>query len=634
MKRNVFNIRFFYFLVCLLPSLALFAQEDEIQIRKAALIIKIAQEFQWNLEPDSTHFVLTLHNAPTTFSILQNAGPLNVAGKPVKLLQSQGDDISFQSNAVYINSPSPQLHARLFSQLQGKGVLLISSESSEIVSSMINVYHIDRNLGFSVNRPNLEAEGFGVSKRLLELGGTELESATIYKEVIKGIAAQRQWLDDLQTELVEAEAQFKRDKAAQDMELKVLQQDIQEQERQLQKSQHELVQSQSALQSSQSDLQQSQHDLQIKQAEIQSQTQKLDEILSSLQRSQEQIQDAEQALEIKQSEIRQTESLLQRLSNEIASQQTTLAEQKDQLGLKDELLASQQDRFYFMMGFISLIALAMFVVVHLWVRNRKANLQLSRSLAKLEKAKNQLVEAEKFAALGQLVAGVAHELNTPIGVSITSSSAMSETLGLIEQQIITGKVKKSVLLSHLENMKAAQELTLRNLSRAGNLIQSFKQVAADQSMSGQREIELLSYLEEILQTLDITLKKQDIDWDIKGEAVKSSMDPGQFAQVVQNLVLNCQRHAFTNIDNPNIKIYLSHDDNQIYLTIKDNGVGMEASVRDKICEPFYTTARGSGGTGLGMHIVYNLVTQSFGGTLKVESQPGKGTSFLICLPRE
>lgn len=603
-----------------------------MQIRKAALLIKVAQEFQWRLTPEETQFVLTVHNDPTTYSILNNAGPLTIADRPVRIQQSSGGNVSIDANAVYLNKPPTELHARVFSQLEGKNVLLITSESAEIVSSMINIYHIERNLSFSVNRPNLETEGFEVSEKLLELGGTELESATIYKEVLRSISQQRQSLDDLQVELLQAEQAFQQEKAVQDRQLQKLRQDIRNQESQLQKSQQDLQDSQQALTKSQAELDDSQLELREKQNEILQQTQTLDEIQESLQRSKTQIRDAELALENKQSEIRETETLLQSLSDEISAQQTTLVEQQDQLGLKDELLKAQQERFYIMMGFIALIAMAMFVVVHLWVRNRRANQELSQSLANLEKAQNQLVESEKFAALGQLVAGVAHELNTPIGVGITSASAMSETLQLIEQQIISGKVKKSVLLSHLENMKTAQDLTLRNLTRAGNLIQSFKQVSADQSMSGQREIELLSYLEEILQTLDITLKQHDIHWDIKGDAVKSVIDPGQFAQVVQNLIFNCQRHAFTDIENPVINIRLTVDSSYIYLTIKDNGTGMDASVRDKICEPFYTTARGTGGTGLGMHIVYNLVTQSFGGTLNIESQPGKGTAFLLCLP--
>jgi signal transduction histidine kinase len=609
-------------------------------IRKAALIVKIAQEFQWQDRISDESFKLTVYNDPQVYSVLTSALNIVIAGEQVSVELSTDPEISGSSNLVYINNPSMALHSRLFAQLQGKGILIITANSADIVSTMINIYQAEGNFGFSVNRPNLESEGFEISEKLLELGGTELESATIYKEIIKNVGQQRQALDDLQTSLAQAKEQFEKEKAEQDILLRQLEQDIQAQEGQLQQTQTQLSQKQS--------------ELTAKNQKLAEQTRRLSESRNSLVQSEDLIRDAEQALFAKQEEIKQTENKLNSLADEIAFQKATLdeqrdtlsqqkatlslqeltlSEQEDQLSFKDELLAVQQGRFYTMVVFISVIAAAMFFVMLLWVRNRRANAQLSSSLRKLEKAKNQLVESEKFAALGQLVAGVAHELNTPIGVSITSASAMTATVESFEAEIQSGKVKKSSLLKHLEQMKSAQELTLRNLTRAGNLIQSFKQVSADQSMSGDREIELYSYLEEILQTLDVTLKQQGIVWELKGENVKLSIDPCQFAQVVQNLVMNCQRHAFTDVKDPRIDIRLYSDSEGVYLTIKDNGIGMDKAIKDKIFEPFYTTKRGTGGTGLGMHIVYNLITQSFGGTISVDSSPGKGCSFLLKFPK-
>lgn len=624
---------FMVFSFLLLFTLPATAQGNDDDIRKAALIVKIAQELAWPVGEVGEQFVFTVYDAPEIYATLNSVSDINIGGKPAVFNQSQNEAELKNANLVYVDRPSNELHARLFSTLQDSGTLLVTSDSAEIVSSMINLYTMGEVLGFSVNRPNLESAGFGISPRLLELGGSEIESTEIYKEVIKSVTRSRSAYQRLQKAMVAATKRFEEEKAEQDRQLNNLKSEIDSQKQQLSQAQSELNK---------------------KQSEISDQTQRLDQIRRSLQTSEAQIEAAEAALLEKQEQVKTSGEQLRQLSSEIAlqqaklneqqttltqqrtalsEQQMTLNEKEGELSLKDELLEAQVERFNIMVVFIGIIVIAMFVVVRLWTKNRRANAELSKSLHNLEKAKNQLVESEKFAALGQLVAGVAHELNTPIGVSITSSSAMKSTVQNLEEEIASGKVKKSSLLKHLETIKTAQELTLRNLSRAGNLIQSFKLVSADQSMSGQRETDLLSYLEEILQTLDVTLKSNNIAWELKGDRVALDIDPGQFAQIVQNLVINCQRHAFKDIEDPKITITLSCDDSGIFLTIRDNGVGMEKSVKDKIFEPFYTTARVSGGTGLGMHIVYNLVTQSFHGSVSVESQPGKGCAFLISLPR-
>jgi predicted ATPase/signal transduction histidine kinase len=261
--------------------------------------------------------------------------------------------------------------------------------------------------------------------------------------------------------------------------------------------------------------------------------------------------------------------------------------------------------------------------------------ELSNKNRELQDAQKQLVEAEKMASLGQLVAGVAHEINTPIGVSYTAVTHFSRQTQRLVQAFQAGQIKKSDMTEFFSLAGETNEQLITNLSRASKLIQSFKQVAVDQSFDGARQFDLAEYLNELTVSLQPAVRKAGHSTRLScpsGISMKSF--PGALAQVLTNLIMNTLMHAFDGIQGGVIEVTATQADNQIELSCRDNGVGIPDDVQPKIFDPFFTTRRSSGGSGLGLHIVYNLVTQKLHGRIACESKVGEGTTFRITLPIE
>lgn len=258
--------------------------------------------------------------------------------------------------------------------------------------------------------------------------------------------------------------------------------------------------------------------------------------------------------------------------------------------------------------------------------------ELSKALEDLKATQKQLVESEKMAALGGLVAGVAHEINTPIGTSITIASTLADETKNFTEAIAQGKLKRSVLNNYLELAGESTQLMLSNLGRAGELIQSFKQIAADQSNLEHRCFNLKEYLKEIALSLApqfTTSHTLTVEGD---ETIKINSYPGAFAQVVTNLVTNSLTHGYPGGETGKLLLEVCQKSDKIKIEYSDDGCGIEEENLGKIFEPFFTTARSKGGTGLGLHIVYNIVTQKLQGTIEVHSQVGLGTRFFITIP--
>jgi C4-dicarboxylate-specific signal transduction histidine kinase len=262
-----------------------------------------------------------------------------------------------------------------------------------------------------------------------------------------------------------------------------------------------------------------------------------------------------------------------------------------------------------------------------------SNRELQASLRELRDAQEQLVHAEKMAALGGLVAGVAHEINTPLGIGVTAASYLEQEtrkLGVeLEEKRLTAEGLHRFRQSALESC----QLILRNLMRADKLVKSFKQVAVDQSSEQKRRIDLSAYLSEIMSSLHPTLKRTQHEVSIDCPAgLELETYPGALYQIVVNLVMNSLTHAFANRNDGHIMIRARRSGDFITLNYRDDGSGMSEEVRRKIFEPFFTTRRGEGGSGLGMHIVWNLATQVLQGSIQVESAPGHGTAFELKFP--
>ncbi|WP_022941896.1 sensor histidine kinase [Psychromonas hadalis] len=263
--------------------------------------------------------------------------------------------------------------------------------------------------------------------------------------------------------------------------------------------------------------------------------------------------------------------------------------------------------------------------------------QLKVVIHEMEMTKSQLVESEKMASLGNLVSGVAHEVNTPLGISVTLGSHLHEETKLLLANVESGVLKRSDLDRYCSETLENCTLLLANLDRAANLISSFKQVAVDQSSDEVRSFKVSEYIDEVLLSLHPRIKKTAIKITVNVPPDEPFLTtyPGAIAQIVTNLVMNSLIHAFNNSqDAGNINFQLSIKDNEMLIEVSDDGKGMPFDVAEKIFEPFFTTQRGHGGSGLGLSIVYNLVVHQLKGRIKCKSILQEGTTFFIRFPMQ
>ncbi len=264
---------------------------------------------------------------------------------------------------------------------------------------------------------------------------------------------------------------------------------------------------------------------------------------------------------------------------------------------------------------------------------KESNQELLSTLEKLHQFQGQLVETEKMASLGDMVAGIAHEVNTPIGLGVTASSLMSDRLTEIKQAFENKSLKSSQLKKFLNQGEENIGIIYRNLERAAKLISSFKKVAVDQSSIDIRVFNVKELIDEVSITLKGKLTKQHIELVVDcPEHLIIESKPGPINQILMNLILNSLIHGFENKPNGTIDINVIFLSNQVHICYKDDGIGINESIKTKVFAPFTTTKRGSGGSGLGLHLVYNIVTQALNGHIDFESSAALGTTFNITFP--
>jgi signal transduction histidine kinase len=268
-------------------------------------------------------------------------------------------------------------------------------------------------------------------------------------------------------------------------------------------------------------------------------------------------------------------------------------------------------------------------------QNLEYQQSLEESLEKLHRTQKEMIQSAKMAALGDLVAGVAHEVNTPIGVSVTAASFLAERTRQLRELYGKGEMKRSDLEKYLALAEESSGSVLSNLERAAELVQSFKKVAADQSSEEKRVFGMKNYLEQILLSLRPQFKRtpHQVRMDCP-DGLSLDSYPGAIMQIITNLVMNSLIHGFADGRPGEISIKVEQTGENVVLTYRDTGIGMDREQKERIYDPFYTTTRGSGGTGLGMNIVYNLVTQTLKGSIMLETSPGQGAVFFLTLPRD
>jgi signal transduction histidine kinase len=291
----------------------------------------------------------------------------------------------------------------------------------------------------------------------------------------------------------------------------------------------------------------------------------------------------------------------------------------------DRVLAAQVSILLVTVG-ASVLA-ALFTEIRDKRRMAEAALQASET-------QRYLIETERLAALGGLVAGVAHEINSPVGISLTVASTLAQRCENFTEQIGSGPLRRSLLADFADNCRDASNQLVANLQRAGELIQSFKQVAVDRSHPDRRTFDLKIVTGQIVASVRLNLPKSrdSIALEIPADITLDSF-PGAYGQVLTNLIFNAVTHGFADGRDGHMLIkarQLAVD--QVEITFSDDGVGISEEIQRRAFNPFFTTRRAQGSTGLGLYIVHNLVTEQLGGRVTLVSAPGKGTSISMTLP--
>ena len=271
-------------------------------------------------------------------------------------------------------------------------------------------------------------------------------------------------------------------------------------------------------------------------------------------------------------------------------------------------------------------------------RVRRRTSDLEEALRSLRQAQDELVRSEKLAGLGALVAGIAHEVNTPIGTSVTVATTLQRKAATFAATVAAGGLRRSMLTVFLGDLGEATEMILLSLRQASTLIANFKQVAVDQTSERRRSFDCRTVTTEVMSTLQPMVKHRNIRIELEiPPGIGLDSFPGAYGQVITNLVTNTFIHGFENRDSGRLRISAvladeGADKAALILTVSDDGNGIPAAIQSKVFDPFFTTKLGAGGSGLGLHLVYGIVTNILGGRIAVSSQPGGGADFTLWLP--
>ena len=267
---------------------------------------------------------------------------------------------------------------------------------------------------------------------------------------------------------------------------------------------------------------------------------------------------------------------------------------------------------------------------------RKSNVELERAIHDLTQAQDQLIQSEKLASLGALVAGVNHELNTPIGIAVTASSNLARMTREAEKALNQDSFDSAALRKYFESAQRASDIILSNMDRAAELVRSFKSVGTDQISEGRRKFELREVLDSLIRSLQPTIRRKSQQVALECDTVVP-MDsfPGAVSQVITNLIMNALTHAYDGEEAGHVVVAVEAAKKGADVTIRvsDDGKGISDEFLPRIFDPFVTGDRARGGTGLGLHIVHNLVTNTLRGRLTVRSSQGEGTEFTLTVPR-
>lgn len=290
---------------------------------------------------------------------------------------------------------------------------------------------------------------------------------------------------------------------------------------------------------------------------------------------------------------------------------------------------------FFVLNFILVIVIIFSLYYYFVNSEEQARKKLQESLEKLNIAQEQLIESEKMASLGALVSGVAHEINTPLGVGMTGISQIDHEVWKLEHNYNEGTLTEEAFQSFIQTVQKLSKTIHDRLNNAVMLVRSFKAISVDQHFEDMREFNLRKYIDDLLLSMHNPLKSKQVEvMNMLDEDLLLESYPGIFSQIFSNFIMNSIVHGFEDHASWNlIKIRAERTEDKLILIYEDNGVGVSEAVEKKMLDPFFTTKRGQGGSGLGLNVVYNLITQKLGGTLEIVHIAPQGLGYRITLDK-
>jgi len=624
--------------LCLLFSKITFTQQLSKEQIKAAYLYNFLKHITWPEENSKKQFVIAVYQ-DNEFSTLLTRSFNNrkVKHKNINILTINDIAQGGVADLLYIPNKFNKQLAQIATQVRGSQTLLVTDNSADKHNAMVNLVNADNSkaVSFEINKSNIIYEQLKTSAQLLLLGGTELDIASLYRETEQAMQATRQRELILNAEL-----------AMQQAKIKVSNQKLSQLNINLQRSTKEVKQQQLAMKKLTLNEKKQQLALQKKEQDLAHILQQLSDANENYSEQTQAIKEKKQQVEKKEQEnqkmadlIKKNRLILQKQQQNIANQQQALDVQGNELVVQQQTIVEQKTTITITTILVIIIAFAFVLVAGLFLKNKKTTRKLSIILAHLEETQNQLIQSEKMASLGKLIAGVAHEVNTPLGIAVTSTSLIQENIEDIAKKLKDKTLSQKQLQSFISIISESSKISNNGLERVIELMHNFKDVAADQIIEETREINLADYINEVMTTLTNEMKRRQVHYQYSGEAdFYINTIPGALAQVVTNLVNNSIRHGFDPDNNHdsltnNIAIHLeqnSHD--EISLIYKDNDIGMDENTLMQVFDPFFTTKRNKGGTGLGMNIVFNIIEQKLSGRIEMQSALGKGVICTITLP--
>ncbi len=628
-------------LLCLLttipPSFA--AQAPTAGQLKAVVIYKVIQLSRWPDEGTLKEYKIGVYGAAPSYVADLNKyySKQKIRGKSIKVVPYNPFKDKYPIKALLVSEKKVNELIKVNQQTKGRHILVFSERSKEKGHVMINLTQPNsKDVGFEINRVNIILEGLKISKDVVLAGGSELDVAKIYKQTVLDLTQTQKDLNSKDKKLKDQKTRI----ITQSKKLNTQNSEITRQNSKL-KSQLEKIEHKNLeLIEKQKHLNKLERNLEIQLATISSSSKILDNIENKLLTSKTSLQNQESENLTLAQKIKSNMDIL-------AAQKESLKEKEQQISLIGKTVNKQKSTITLQNYFLIVFSLIVFLVIVLsivlyrsFLAKKKSsimieqkNTQLENTMNELNLAQEQLLESEKMASLGGLVTGIAHEVNTPAGIVLTADSSQLERTLEIKTIFERGEITHNMLSEYLDDSIKCSELSLTNIKRVASLVQTFKKVAVDQSSNDQRSFNLAEYVEQVITSTHSLIHegKHTINVNCPNDIVIFSY-PGAMAQMISILITNSVMHGFLNRESGIMSLEFYSENKDLIINYEDNGVGANQEVINNIFEPFYTTARGTGGSGLGAHILFNLVTQLLMGSIKCSIGAQGGLHFKIIIP--